>query len=49
MMNRVYVEITNICNLHCDFCPGTTRPLMAMRTDDFESAARQLRRVSEYI
>ena len=25
MLKRAYVEITNICNLHCDFCPGTRR------------------------
>ena len=25
MLKRVYVEITNICNLRCDFCPGTRR------------------------
>ena len=21
-MNSVYIEITNVCNLHCSFCPG---------------------------
>ena len=27
MFNRAYIEITNLCNFHCDFCPrtGTTR------------------------
>ncbi len=29
MFNRAYIEITNLCNFHCDFCPGTTRPPMA--------------------
>ena len=24
-LKRVYVEITNICNLRCSFCPGTRR------------------------
>ncbi len=23
---KTYLEITNTCNLDCDFCPGTTRP-----------------------
>ena len=23
---RIYVEITNVCNLRCPFCPGTARP-----------------------
>jgi radical SAM protein with 4Fe4S-binding SPASM domain len=25
-LQRVYVEITNVCNLRCRFCPGTDRP-----------------------
>lgn len=25
-LQRVYVEITNVCNLRCPFCPGTARP-----------------------
>ena len=25
MLKRVYIEITNVCNLRCDFCPGTRR------------------------
>ena len=25
MFNRAYVEITDVCNLACSFCPGTTK------------------------
>ena len=25
MFNRAYVEITDVCNLACSFCPGTRR------------------------
>ena len=25
-LKKVYLEITNVCNLRCDFCPGTRRP-----------------------
>ena len=28
MFNRTYVEITNVCNLACSFCPGTRRPAL---------------------
>jgi radical SAM protein with 4Fe4S-binding SPASM domain len=24
---KIYLEITNACNLVCEFCPGTTRPI----------------------
>ena len=25
MLRKVYLEITNVCNLSCAFCPGTRR------------------------
>ena len=28
-MNSVYIEITNVCNLHCSFCPCGKTPLSA--------------------
>jgi radical SAM protein with 4Fe4S-binding SPASM domain len=30
-LERIYVEITNICNLRCDFCPGTSRAPASMQ------------------
>ena len=47
MFNRAYIEITNLCNFHCDFCPGTTRPPMAMRLSDFRTAAEKLMRAAD--
>lgn len=32
---KVYVEITNLCNLACSFCPGTSRPQTFMAPDTF--------------
>lgn len=43
MMQRVYVEITNICNLHCDFCPGTRRRSAFLSPADFTKIAEKLR------
>lgn len=34
-MDRIYVEITNICNLACSFCPGTRRPKRQMSREEF--------------
>ena len=38
MFNRAYVEITDVCNLACSFCPGTRRPAGYMRPEDFRPA-----------
>lgn len=35
MLERIYVEIGNICNLSCSFCQGTTRKKGMMSQDDF--------------
>lgn len=32
---KVYVEITNRCNLHCSFCHGTARPERDMSPEEF--------------
>ena len=31
-LKKVYLEITNVCNLRCDFCPGTRRAFCPRRT-----------------
>jgi len=36
MLKKIYIEITNICNLKCKFCPETKRNKMFMNVDDFE-------------
>ena len=43
MLKRAYVEITNICNLRCAFCPGTKRPERFMPPEGFRILARRLR------
>ena len=49
MYARVYLEITNICNRNCSFCPGTVRPLRRMTMEEFQVAAQKLRTVTEYL
>lgn len=34
-LKRVYVEITNVCNLACAFCPGTIRKPRYMTAEEF--------------
>ncbi len=46
---RVYVEITNICNRQCSFCPGTARPPRRMSAEEFDIITDRLRGVTEYM
>ena len=49
MRNRVYIETTNRCNLACDFCHGTKRPLGTMPPEDFRRIAEKLRGETSYL
>ena len=42
MYSRVYVEITNLCNRNCSFCPGTVRPGRQMSRSEFRTIAEKL-------
>jgi len=40
---KVYLEISNICNLNCRFCPGTKRPKKAMTEAEFSALLPKIR------
>ena len=40
MIQRCYLEITNICNLSCRFCPKTHRKLQSITAEQFEDKTR---------
>lgn len=46
---KVYIEITNICNLKCNFCPATKRQLKYMNKEEFSHVISQVKPFSEYI
>ena len=46
---KVYLEITNICNLQCDFCPGNTRPPHSVTPEEFRALADKLRPYTDYL
>ena len=43
MIDRAYLEITNICNLSCVFCPKNARPKRKMTLDEFNLLTDRLR------
>lgn len=49
MYSRVYVEITDICNRNCSFCPGTKRPLRRMSVEEFETVTDKLQNITKYL
>lgn len=46
---KVYLEISNICNLHCSFCPGTKRPLKALTEDEFVQILNKLKPYTDFL
>ena len=49
MFKRAYIEITNICNLACSFCPGTRRERRMMTVEEFSLLAKKLRPHTGYL
>ena len=46
---KVYLEITNVCNRSCSFCPKTARPAKFMPEKDFTAILDRLRGWTEYL
>ncbi len=46
---KIYVEITNVCNLSCSICPGTERPPLSMAPADFETALKKIKPFTGHI
>lgn len=49
MYSRVYVEITNICNMNCSFCHGHSRAPRRMTREEFAKILCALKGYTEYI
>ncbi len=46
---KVYIEITNICNLACEFCPQTIRQPEFMKLEVFSNILDQIKSYTDYI
>ena len=42
MFKKIYIEITNICNLKCKFCPETHREKNSMSIEEFEKVIEKI-------
>lgn len=48
-LKRIYIEITNVCNLACDFCPRTKRQPEFMKVETFNKILDEIKPHTEYI
>lgn len=46
---KVYLEISNLCNLQCAFCPGTKRKKHAMSVEEFSALLPKIRPFSDFL
>ena len=49
MFNKIYVEIGNICNLSCSFCPELKRDRRQMTAEEFAHVCRSVVGYTDYI
>lgn len=49
MLAKAYVEITNVCNRKCAFCPGTHRTPRFMRQTEFAVMLRRLQGHTKFL
>lgn len=46
---KVYIEITNVCNLSCNFCPKTSRKSKFMEEKNFEHIIKSVKPYTDYV
>lgn len=46
---KVYLEVSNVCNLRCSFCPGTKRTARAMQPEEFRRLMPKLQPYTDFL
>ena len=46
---KIYIEITNICNLNCSFCSKSYRRKKEMTNEEFETVLKKINNYTDYI
>ncbi len=49
MIERIYVEIGNICNLSCSFCPKTKRAKKQMSPPEFRTVIERIKNETKFV
>ena len=46
---KIYIEITNICNLNCSFCSKVEKPRKMLSTSEFKEIVEKIKDYTDYI
>ena len=46
---KAYLEITNVCNLSCAFCPKTSREPRFVSVEEFAALIEQVQPLTDYV
>lgn len=46
---RIYIEITNVCNMNCKFCPKDTRNKQSMAIKQIDEVLKKVKDYTDYI
>ena len=46
---RIYIEITNVCNLNCSFCSGSNKIKREMTIEEFKEVLSKINNYTDYI
>ena len=49
MFKKIYIEITNCCNLKCKFCPEINRKKEFMSVNDFEKVIEKIQKYTNLV
>ena len=47
--SKIYLEISNLCNLNCAFCPGTKRQKKALNEAEFSALLPKIRPYTDFL
>ena len=48
-LKKIYIEITNVCNMNCSFCPKTKRKPQFMTVNNFSNIISKIKPYTDFV